>query len=190
MTEEPETIADTPGQLLSATHDLALRVRRAQRGTWFPLVLLGLVVIGAAPVYRFGSGGRVSCGTTHGPGGEVLRTCFFSYGWPAFIYWMIVLVLAYAVIAGFYLLRARKRGVGSRVRPYVTAGIAGLIKVILTLRHGEIPPHLHLQQPNPHIPWAELPLDVPTQLTPWPKGDGPRRAGIRRSRSALRRAAR
>lgn len=127
MAEESETIADTPGQLLSATHDLALRVRIAQRGTWFPLVLLGLVVMGAAPVYRFGSGGRFSCDVTHGPGGQVVRTCFFSYGWPAFIYWMIALVLAYAVIAGFYRLRARQRGVGSRVRPYVTAGIAGLI---------------------------------------------------------------
>ena len=82
----------------------------------FPFVLLGLVVIGAAPVYRFGSGGRFSCGVTRGPVGNVVRTCFFSYGWPAFIYWMIALVLAYAVIAGFYLLRARKRGVGSRVR--------------------------------------------------------------------------
>ena len=58
------------------------------------------------------------------------------------------------------------------------AGIAGLIKVILTLQHGAIPPHLHFQQPNPHIPWAELPLDIPTKLTPWPQGDAPRRAGI------------
>jgi acyl transferase domain-containing protein/acyl carrier protein len=58
------------------------------------------------------------------------------------------------------------------------AGIAALIKVILSLRHGEIPPHLHLRQPNPHIAWSELPADVPTSLTPWPRGAARRLAGI------------
>ena len=48
------------------------------------------------------------------------------------------------------------------------AGIAGLIKVVLALQHGEIPPHLHFDEPNPHIAWDELPIDVPTQPTPWP----------------------
>ena len=43
------------------------------------------------------------------------------------------------------------------------AGVAGLIKVVLALQHREIPPHLHFQEPNPHIPWAELPVAVPTQ---------------------------
>ena len=52
------------------------------------------------------------------------------------------------------------------------AGIAGLIKVVLALRHGEIPPHLHFTTPNPHIPWAQLPLTVPTRPTPWPPADG------------------
>ncbi|HIK46480.1 MAG TPA: type I polyketide synthase, partial [Leptolyngbyaceae cyanobacterium M65_K2018_010] len=57
------------------------------------------------------------------------------------------------------------------------AGIAGLIKVVLALQHGEIPPHLHFQQPSPHIPWSQLPLRVPTQLTPWPTGER-RLAGV------------
>ncbi len=47
------------------------------------------------------------------------------------------------------------------------AGIAGLIKAVLMLQHEQIPPHLHLQKPNPHIPWNELPVTIPTQLTPW-----------------------
>lgn len=47
------------------------------------------------------------------------------------------------------------------------AGLAGLIKVILMLQHGQVPPHLHLQKPNPHIPWTELPITIPTHLTPW-----------------------
>lgn len=47
------------------------------------------------------------------------------------------------------------------------AGIAGLIKTVLMLQHGQIPPNLHLQTPNPHIPWSELPVTVPAELTPW-----------------------
>ena len=47
------------------------------------------------------------------------------------------------------------------------AGIAGLIKVVLSLEHGEIPPHLHFKQPNPNIRWDDLPIKVPTEGTPW-----------------------
>ncbi len=49
------------------------------------------------------------------------------------------------------------------------AGIASLIKVVLALQQEEIPPHLHLQQPNPHIDWAQLPIKVATARTPWTK---------------------
>ncbi len=55
------------------------------------------------------------------------------------------------------------------------AGAAGLLKLILTLQHGEIPPHLHFHQPSPHIPWAELPISIPTTPTPWP---APRLGGV------------
>ncbi len=57
------------------------------------------------------------------------------------------------------------------------AGVAGLIKAVLVLRHGMIPPHLHLKNLNPHIPWRELPLTVPTGGQPW-LADGPRFAGV------------
>ena len=50
------------------------------------------------------------------------------------------------------------------------AGVAGVIKVVLAMQHGEIPPHLHMALPNPRIPWAELPFIVPTQGTAWPAG--------------------
>jgi acyl transferase domain-containing protein/acyl carrier protein len=58
------------------------------------------------------------------------------------------------------------------------AGAAGLIKVILALTHGQIPPHLDLKGPNPHIPWNEVPVTVPAALIPWPAGSGKRLAGI------------
>jgi myxalamid-type polyketide synthase MxaB len=50
------------------------------------------------------------------------------------------------------------------------AGVCGLIKVILSMDHGVIPPHLHLRQPNPLIPWDKLPIRIVTEPTPWPAG--------------------
>ncbi len=50
------------------------------------------------------------------------------------------------------------------------AGIAGLIKVVLAMQHGEVPPHLHFREPNSLIPWNDLPVTVPTAATPWPEG--------------------
>ena len=50
------------------------------------------------------------------------------------------------------------------------AGVAGLIKAVLSLHHGEIPPHLHLRRPNPYVPWAELPITIPTERMSWPAG--------------------
>lgn len=58
------------------------------------------------------------------------------------------------------------------------AGVAGLIKTSLALKHGQIPPHLHLRNPNPDIPFDELQLHVPTTLEDWPATDGPRYAGV------------
>jgi acyl transferase domain-containing protein len=58
------------------------------------------------------------------------------------------------------------------------SGIASLIKVVLALQHGEIPPHLHFQQPNPHIKWDEYSLKVPTERMPWTVGTKQRLAGV------------
>ncbi|HWE64023.1 MAG TPA: FkbM family methyltransferase, partial [Chloroflexota bacterium] len=41
-----------------------------------------------------------------------------------------------------------------------------------------IPPHLHFREPNPLVPWADLPLTVPTSPTPWPANGAPRLAGL------------
>jgi len=58
------------------------------------------------------------------------------------------------------------------------AGMAGLIKTIQSMRHGELPPHLHLNNPTPDINWADVALKVPTRLTPWPQSGHPRRAAV------------
>ena len=58
------------------------------------------------------------------------------------------------------------------------AGIAGLIKTSLALKHELIPPSLNFEQPNPQIDFANSPFYVNTKLAEWTKGSTPRRAGV------------
>jgi acyl transferase domain-containing protein len=58
------------------------------------------------------------------------------------------------------------------------AGVSGLIKGILTVQYGEIPPTLHYQQPNPQLDLANSPFFVASKLTTWPSNGHPRRAGV------------
>ncbi|WP_052376906.1 type I polyketide synthase, partial [Chondromyces apiculatus] len=59
------------------------------------------------------------------------------------------------------------------------AGVASLIKAVLCLQHGEVPPQIHVAQKNPHIPWDELPVAIPAAPTPWPGAEGRARlAGV------------
>jgi acyl transferase domain-containing protein len=58
------------------------------------------------------------------------------------------------------------------------SGMAGLIKAVLCLEHGQIPPSLHLDTPNPQVAWDELPLVVPGKLYDLPDHGRPAVAGI------------
>ena len=57
------------------------------------------------------------------------------------------------------------------------AGIAGLIKVVLSLQHEVLPQNLHFENPSPHIPWDSLPVRVVDKAIPWLTNGRPRRAG-------------
>ncbi len=58
------------------------------------------------------------------------------------------------------------------------AGIAGLIKVVLALQHGEIPPHLHFERLNPGISFGSMNVQIPTQAQPWLRTERRRLAGL------------
>ncbi|HEX7240013.1 MAG TPA: amino acid adenylation domain-containing protein, partial [Longimicrobiaceae bacterium] len=77
--------------------------------------------------------------------------------------------------AGFCALGSVKTNVGHLD---TAAGVAGLIKTVLALEHGEIPPTLHFREPNPRIDFAGSPFVVPDALRPWERGAAPRRAGV------------
>ena len=58
------------------------------------------------------------------------------------------------------------------------AGIAGLIKTVLALKHRQLPASLNFQSPNPEIDFQNTPFYVNSSLTEWKSHDGPRRAGV------------
>ncbi|MEV1025149.1 beta-ketoacyl synthase N-terminal-like domain-containing protein [Streptomyces sp. NPDC050264] len=58
------------------------------------------------------------------------------------------------------------------------AGIAGFIKTVLALHHGEIPPQLHFTAPGPHADLEALGLRVVTEPEPWPRYSGTATAGV------------
>ncbi len=58
------------------------------------------------------------------------------------------------------------------------AGLVGLVKAALVLKHRLIPPNLHFDTPNPNIDFAGLKLRVPVKTEPFPETDGVRMAGI------------
>ncbi|MGW0162259.1 type I polyketide synthase [Mycobacterium sp. NPDC003323] len=58
------------------------------------------------------------------------------------------------------------------------AGVAGLIKVVLSMQNEMLPQTLHFRNPSPHIPWDSLPVRVVDEATPWQTNGRPRRAGV------------
>ncbi|HET8683493.1 MAG TPA: type I polyketide synthase, partial [Micromonosporaceae bacterium] len=58
------------------------------------------------------------------------------------------------------------------------AGVAGVIKMVLAMRHGVLPASLHIDQPTPHADWDSGGVRLLAEPAPWPDLDRPRRAAV------------
>ena len=159
MTDESVPQADSPRELLAAMRSLTRRVRVAQRGTWFPLLVFATITLVAIPVYRYA------------PYLDVFGTCRSRPGHtvcmapnPAELgYWTVALLLAYAAIAAFYVRQSRRRGVGTPIRPYVVVGVA--LAVLMTAV--SIWLTFHPLLPQPADPFSTDPMQIEVGPAGW-----------------------
>jgi macrolactin polyketide synthase MlnD len=109
----------------------------------------------------------ISCIEAHGTGTLI--------GDPIELKALMDVFRAYTDEVGFCAVGCVKTNIGHLAS---AAGVAGFIKMLVALQHGEIPPTLNCDRPNPRFEFGKSPFYPNTELKPWPVRGSVRRAGI------------
>ncbi|MEU4472714.1 hypothetical protein [Micromonospora sp. NPDC023888] len=137
MSEQPSTAPDsrdTPGELLASVAALRRRTRVTRHAYWLPLLLSGLLMVAAAPLYVESVESPALRATRDNPaltglGGDFLERSA-ALGW----YWLVALIGGYLLSLGWYRWHGARVGVQTPTRAYVVAGIVGtLVGLVLPI---------------------------------------------------------
>jgi hypothetical protein len=123
-------ISRDAGELLGAVQRVSKEARRARHGYWFPLLLSGLIILGDLPFSYF-SLGHYS-GSFNGFWGLCLCSPEGNHPFGSTLYWLIAIPLGFAVVAVYYMMRARRTGLQVKIWPYVVTGSVLFLLLIMT----------------------------------------------------------
>jgi hypothetical protein len=133
-------------ELLADVQRLRRRTRVARHGYWFPLLVVGLLALGALPLFRYPSlAEQLANNTAHqvGPGSYAINRPawirgvttggqFLADAAALSLYWLVAIPLGYVATVAFYRYHARRSGVASSsLRPYIATGLALLAALLL-----------------------------------------------------------
>ncbi|MGI8415273.1 MAG: hypothetical protein ACR2P2_03515 [Nakamurella sp.] len=129
-----DAVAEDPNEARAWLNDvgrLRASTRRVRLDYWFPVLLFGVLVLAATPLYALHSRGSsdfryVTEFPDYLPGGN-----FLGNPTAVALYWLIGIPVAYLLTAGFYWLRARRRGIATSSRSFVLVGIGLLALLVL-----------------------------------------------------------
>lgn len=136
--------SDSPRDLLAEAGRVRSAARRERRGAWFALVLFGIIVLAAAPLYKLSQRTVFPDGSSTGVYG----------GWWVPLYWTIAVPLAYLGCVLYYRRHASRTGVAGSFWPYVAVGL-GLFALMAF-----VPPGIVVAWGTPSfiLAWTSLPL--------------------------------
>lgn len=143
-TSEPAFDGAQARAWVEQVRSLRRRARLARRGSWFPLVLFGLVTLGSTPLY-LPPGAQPGPGTSSQQIGVVHTLGWFPGGLLTgsptnlAIFWLVAGPLAYLATAAFYWVMARRRGVATSPWSYVATGLGLFALLVVTTTVGVFP---------------------------------------------------
>ena len=127
------TTADEANSILSTVDAAARKVRAARPRRAVPLLVLGLVIVGAMPFYVLADTWNQESSTLDQLSGSLGGIMGTRGGAWIGLYWLIALAVAYGFIAWWYRRAAQRNGVAVNIKPFVIIGAALLVLLLIML---------------------------------------------------------